>query len=64
MLPYTASQQTAAGGGHELHELNLNSSLAENGLQDEADAAEAAGLPRDHATPVILLYWNDDLTVA
>ena len=45
-------------------ELDMNRTLSENGLHDERAAFEECGLDPDLQTPVLHLYWSDDLTVA
>lgn len=42
----------------------MNKTLQENGVVDDANTYEALDLPTDFHTPVLHVYWNDDLTVA
>ena len=44
--------------------LDLDKTLAENGVADESDEFERLGLPVDDYVPVLHLYFGDDLTVA
>lgn len=53
-----------AGRAWETVELDLNKTLLENGLPDDAEALEALGLAADEWVPVLLLHYVDDLTVA
>lgn len=56
-----------AGSGSskfEFRELNINKTLQDNGVVDEANAFEALDLPTDFHIPVLHAYWVDDLTVA
>lgn len=54
------------GGGGELSfvELDLEKTLGENGVVDEAEDFEELSIPSDYFIPVIHLYYTDDLTVA
>lgn len=45
-------------------ELDMNRTLSENGLHNERAAFEECGLDPELQTPVLHLYWSDDLTVA
>ncbi|KAF8069615.1 hypothetical protein HT031_001732 [Scenedesmus sp. PABB004] len=66
--PVVRARRRPAGGsssaGAELVELDLNRTLCDNGLPDEAAACAELDLPPDAAVPALLLYWHDDLTVA
>lgn len=53
----------AAAGAFEFRELNMNKTLQENGVLDEAHTYESLDLPNDFHVPVLHVYWNDDLTV-
>jgi hypothetical protein len=58
-----------AGGNNgssqfEFRELNMNKTLQENDVLDEASTFESLDLPTDFHTPMLHVYWNDDLTVA
>lgn len=54
------------GGRGELSfvELDLDKTLQENGVTDEAEDFEELSIPSDYFIPVIHLYYTDDLTVA
>jgi hypothetical protein len=57
-------RKDAKAAAPEWAALDMNASLAANGVADERAAYEAAGLPAEEAAPTLHLYWNDDLTVA
>ena len=42
--------------------LNMKATLDENGIVDESNKFETAGLEYDFYLPTLLLYFNDDLT--
>jgi len=44
--------------------LDMEKTLAENGIPDETQEMIALGLDEDDYIPTIHLYFNDDLTVA
>jgi len=52
------------GGDFGFLDLDLNKTLEENGVADEAADFEELAIPSDFAIPVIHLYFTDDLTVA
>eukprot|EP00996_Jenningsia_fusiforme_P002606 NODE_3431_length_978_cov_50.824543_g3153_i0.p1 GENE.NODE_3431_length_978_cov_50.824543_g3153_i0~~NODE_3431_length_978_cov_50.824543_g3153_i0.p1 ORF type:complete len:212 (-),score=41.72 NODE_3431_length_978_cov_50.824543_g3153_i0:219-854(-) len=43
--------------------LEMDKTLAENGIEDESEEFSTLGLPDDYYIPAIHLYFNDDLTV-
>ena len=43
--------------------LDMQKTLEENGILDEADEFESLGLSADYYFPAVHLYFNDDLTV-
>ena len=43
--------------------LDMEKTLAENGMEDESLEFETLGINDDYYTPVIHLYFNDDLTI-
>ncbi len=45
-------------------ELEMDCTLAENGVPDESADFEDVGLQGDSYVPVLHVYWTDDLTVA
>ena len=51
-------------GNLESKELDMNKTLTQNGLANEAAAFEECGLDAELQVPVLHLYWSDDLTVA
>jgi hypothetical protein len=53
-----------ATGGLELQELDMNRTLSENGILDDAKELEARNLEEDFYLPALHLYFSDDLTVA
>jgi hypothetical protein len=53
-----------AGGALELRELDMNRTLSQNGLKDEAQDLEDCMLDDDFYIPVLHLYWSDDLSIA
>lgn len=61
LLPAAAG---APGGGWTFSELDMNKTLAENGVVDEDGTFEEHQIPVDAFLPVLHVYWNDDLTVA
>lgn len=64
---YTWKAMVKKGGANitpQFEELDLNKTLAENGVPDEVPDFEAYDLPSDYYVPVLHVYWNDDLTVA
>lgn len=63
---YTWKVLRKDGEGGELSfvELDLDKTLAENGVVDETDEFEELAIPSDFFIPVIHLYYTDDLTVA
>ncbi|KAF5826644.1 hypothetical protein DUNSADRAFT_2455 [Dunaliella salina] len=48
----------------EFVELDMNKTLAENGVPDEDATFADLQVPIDSFYPVLHMYWNDDLTVA
>ena len=48
----------------EPQELDMQRTLAANGVEDERAKFEACQLPPDFFVPVLHLFWADDLTVA
>jgi hypothetical protein len=52
------------GGEMSFAELELNKTLADNGVEDETEEFQELGIPSDYFIPVIHLYYTDDLTVA
>ena len=44
--------------------LDMALTLTENGVPDEADEFERLTIDQDFYTPVLHVYFNDDLTVA
>ena len=54
------------GGGGELKfvDVDLDKTLEENGVADDAKTFEELSIPSDAAIPVIHLYFKDDLTSA
>lgn len=44
--------------------LDMNGSLAENGIADETAECLALGINPDEYIPAVHLYFNDDLTIA
>jgi hypothetical protein len=44
--------------------LAMDKTLAENGVPDETDTFDALRIPTDYYYPALLLYFDDDLTVA
>lgn len=48
----------------EPQELDMQRTLAENGVEDERSKFESCQLPPDFFVPVLHLFWADDLTVA
>ena len=57
-------RQDGGGGDWGFVELDLNKTLEENGVVDEAEDFEKLAIPSDFFIPVIHLYYTDDLTVA
>jgi hypothetical protein len=55
---------TGSAPTYEFKELDLNQTLLENGVIDDAGTFESLNLPSDYHIPVLHVYWNDDLTVA
>lgn len=53
-----------AAGVLEPQEVDMQRTLAENGVPDERANFEACQLPPDFFVPVLHLFWADDLTVA
>lgn len=51
-------------GKFDFQELNMNKTLAENGVSDETAAFEDLLVNSEDYIPVLHVYWNDDLTVA
>lgn len=45
-------------------DVDLDKTLEENGVVDDAETFEALSIPSDAAMPVIHLYFKDDLTSA
>lgn len=43
--------------------LDMESTLKDNGMEDESDEFERLSINQDYYTPVVHLYFNDDLTV-
>jgi len=43
--------------------LDMQQTLKENGMEDESDEFERLSINQDYYTPVVHLYFNDDLTV-
>jgi len=50
--------------GGQFRPLDMNKTLAENNVQDEAAEFERLSIKQDFYYPVLHLYFNDDLTVA
>lgn len=50
--------------GDVFRPLDMKKTLARNGIRDEAAEFERLSIDEDFYTPVIHLYYNDDLTVA
>jgi len=46
------------------NKLDMEKTLEENGVVDEAEALTELGLPDDYYVPALHLYFNDDLTIA
>ncbi|GAB5371417.1 hypothetical protein AAMO2058_001578100 [Amorphochlora amoebiformis] len=44
--------------------MNMNKTLEQNGVIDESDELNKLGIGENAYTPVLHLYFNDDLTVA
>jgi len=44
--------------------LDMNKTLEKNGIPNESDAFESLRIADDYYTPVVHLYFDDDLTVA
>lgn len=42
--------------------LDMELTLAENGIEDESDEFDRLSVPDDFYTPPLMLYFNDDLT--
>lgn len=46
----------------EFRPLDMEKTLAENGVADESGEFEELGISEDYYIPVLHLYFNDDLT--
>jgi hypothetical protein len=51
-------------GALEFVDVDMEKTLEENGVVDDAKTFEELSIPSDAAIPVIHLYFTDDLTVA
>lgn len=51
-------------GVSEFKELDLNMTLADNGVMDESESFDDHQIGQEVYVPVLAVYWNDDLTVA
>lgn len=49
-------------GEWNLKELDLGETLTDNGIPNEAQRFETSSLASDMYTPVLMMYWNDELT--
>lgn len=61
---YTWKAIQKGAHGFELFELDMNGTLAENGIKDETNEFEAYMIEPEAYIPVLHLYWSDDLTRA
>jgi hypothetical protein len=60
---YTWKGITVGGEAHHAFcDLDMDKTLAENGIPDEEDTFLSLGLAPDHHVPLIHIYYNDDLT--
>lgn len=51
-------------GDWDFSELDMNKTLAENGVKDEDAEFDDHHIAHEYYRPVLHVYWNDDLTVA
>ena len=49
---------------NEFINVNMEYTLAENGLEDESEQFAELGVDEDHFVPTLHIYFNDDLTYA
>jgi len=61
---YTWKALVHSEGSFQFVELDMNKTLAENEVQDEATEFEDHHISTDFYIPILHVYWNDDLTVA
>ncbi|BBN20584.1 hypothetical protein MPTK1_Vg00750 [Marchantia polymorpha subsp. ruderalis] len=48
----------------EFVRVDMDKSLAENGITDDSDLYSSMGMAADHVVPCIHVYYDDDLTIA
>lgn len=61
---WKAMRDTADNPDRSFVPLDMEKTLAENGIADESAVFNELGVPADTFSAVVHLYYNDDLTVA